>query len=428
MADPARRFLGIDVGTSGCRVCLIDGQGQVRHEQQAALPASLSLGGHLCQAPEYWWQAVQELITTLPARERIAALAVDATSGTLVPLGDDQQVLGPALMYNDAANQAASERIRAIAPADSAAQGPSSGLAKLLTLRALHGQRLRRVLNQADWIAAQLHGRFDCTDENNALKLGYDPLQRRWPEWLSGLGVAPLLPARVLPPGHPVAPISTRAARRLGLPSDTRIVAGTTDSIAATLASGARAPGEAVTSLGSTLVLKLFSPRPVFSSRHGVYSHRLGDVWLVGGASNSGGAVLRQFFSDRQIQAMTPRLDPNQPTGLDYYPLPRPGERFPVADPDMAPRIHPRPADPVVFFQALLEGIAAIEARGYRLLHELGAPRVQRVYSAGGGAGNRAWTEIRRRALGVEVLPARQQQAAYGAALLARQAFAEDLA
>ena len=76
-----------------------------------------------------------------------------------------------------------------------------------------------------------------------------------------------------------------------------------------------------------------------------------GDVWLVGGASNSGGAVLRKFFTDEQMRRMTPLLNPSQPTGLAYYPLPAMGERFPENDPQKQPRMEPRPSDDVVFFQ-----------------------------------------------------------------------------
>ena len=39
--------------------------------------------------------------------------------------------------------------------------------------------------------------------------------------------------------------------------------------------------------------------RPVFSPEHGVYSHRLGDRWLVGGASNSGGKALLRYLQRR---------------------------------------------------------------------------------------------------------------------------------
>ncbi len=95
------------------------------------------------------------------------------------------------------------------------------------------------------------------------------------------------------------------------------------------------------------------------------------------------------------------------------------GERFPVRDPELAPRLTPRPASEAVFFQAILESLAGIERRGYRLLADLGAPYPKQVLSVGGGAGNLAWQKIRRDRLGIPVRCAQHQEAAYGAALLA---------
>lgn len=88
-------------------------------------------------------------------------------------------------------------------------------------------------------------------------------------------------------------------------------------------------------------------------------SHRLGDAWLVGGASNTGGAVLRRFFSDAELAELTPRMDASRPTGLDYYPLTSPGERFPVNDPELQPRLEPRPADDAMFLQVV--AVVAVE-------------------------------------------------------------------
>jgi D-ribulokinase len=129
-----------------------------------------------------------------------------------------------------------------------------------------------------------------------------------------------------------------------GLSRNCVVSTGTTDSIAAFLAARTTEPGRAVTSLGSTLALKLVSQVRVDDARFGVYSHRLdggGRRWLVGGASNAGGAVLRQLFSDdddQQLVALSRDIDPSVPSPLDYYPLPKRGERFPVSDPDMMPR------------------------------------------------------------------------------------------
>jgi len=196
--------------------------------------------------------------------------------------------------------------------------------------------------------------------------------------------------------------------------------AGTTDSIAAFLAAGVTKSGDAVTSLGSTLVLKLLSDTPVESAEHGVYSHWFGSRWLAGGASNAGGAVLRQFFDDRQLAALSEQIDPAVASPLDYLPLPRTGERFPVNDPQLAPRLAPRPPDDAEFLHGLLESLARIEAEGYGLLATLGATPVSRVQTAGGGARNAVWARIRQRRLGLPVTRAAHIEAAYGAARLAR--------
>jgi D-ribulokinase len=227
-----------------------------------------------------------------------------------------------------------------------------------------------------------------------------------------------ILPTAVVAPGSPVGTVTPAAAARTGLPPSCIVCAGTTDSIAAFLAASVSQPGEAVTSLGSTMAIKMISETKAESAAHGVYSHRLASAWLVGGASNVGGAVLRQHFSDMQLAELTPRLRPDQPTGLDYIPLPAPGERFPVNDPGLQPRLEPRPADDAMFLQGMLEAMARTEGKAYRLLEELGASRVQGVWTAGGGAKNAAWTELRRQELGVPVVAAEEGEASYGAALL----------
>jgi len=82
----------------------------------------------------------------------------------------------------------------------------------------------------------------------------------------------------------------------------------------------------------------------------------------------------------------------------------------------------PRPADDAVFLQALLEGIANIEALGYRRLAELGGPQPTSVATVGGGAANESWSRIRAAALGVPLKTPVSDEAAVGVARLARSA------
>lgn len=418
-----RLFIGIDLGTSGVRVCAIDSERIIHSSHSVDLPAPQGKGARFEQHPSRWWDALTKsldgLIEIIPAND-VAAIAIDGTSGSILLSDQDGNPTGPALMYRDARATEEAALISRIAPSESAAHGPSSGLAKLLWLSSHIDSRFDRVLNQADWIMGQLSGTYGISDENNCLKLGYDPIHRCWPEWIKDLPLEPRWLPRVYPIGQSRLSIDRGIADRFGLPVSTRIITGTTDSIAALLATGARAPGDAVTSLGSTLVLKVIATRPIFAPEYGIYSHRLGDLWLVGGASNSGGAVLRQYFTQQQLDTMTPGLHPERPTGLDYYPLPETGERFPRADPKLRPQLTPRPSDPLRFFQGMLEGIVEIEKLGYQKLRSLGAPYPGIVRTVGGGAANKAWTEIRQRRLGVDIISAKHPEAAYGAAILAR--------
>lgn len=410
-------FLGLDFGTSGCRAQLINSDGETLAR------AELAYADQEPQSPELWQQALgqvlQQLLTQADPRD-IKSIAVDGTSGTVLLADAEGDACSPVLMYSDTRAVAEAQRIAALAPAESGAHGPSSGLAKLLWLQEQgYMDKARYALCQTDWVNGLLSGHFDVSDENNALKLGYDPIQMAWPRWLEQLRLPPNLLPEVQQAGLPISTISPVLCDLFNFSADTLVCSGTTDSTAAVIATGAAEPGEGITSLGSSLVTKIISEQPVFNRQFGVYSQPYGDRWLVGGASNSGGAVLRQFFNDQQMREMSEKLKPEQPTGLDYYPLPATGERFPVNDPAMTSRISPRPENPVDFFQALLEGIAQVEKQAYTKLQELGAPGLSRVHSVGGGNANQAWMQIRQQRLGVPVLKS-DAEAALGAAFLAR--------
>jgi sugar (pentulose or hexulose) kinase len=146
-------------------------------------------------------------------------------------------------------------------------------------------------------------------------------------------------------------------------------------------------------------------------------------LWLAGGASNAGAGVLSHYFSDAQLDSLSAQIDPLQFCPLDYYPLTRIGERFPVNDALLAPRLVPRPDSDVEFLHGLLQGLARIEAAGYARLAGLGAPPLKRVVTNGGGAQNLAWKIMRERLLGVPVSTAAHSEAAYGSALLCLDGF-----
>lgn len=410
-------YLGLDFGTSGARACVIAGNGEI--EEFARLEFGRLEDFEL--APT-WRAALFDLLAGLPIglRKRLAAIALDGTSATVLACDEALDPSHVPLLYNDSRARVEAGEIARAAGAGHPAAAATSGLAKALWLsRHLPANRRHLFLNQADWLTALLSDLPGISDYHNALKMGFDVEAGAWPEWTGFLVGQDPLPG-VMPPGSPIGVLSRPRAANLGIATDCLVRTGTTDSIAAFLAAGVGQPGDAVTSLGSTLVLKLVSSKRLEDARLGVYSHWFGDLWLAGGASNAGGGVLRQHFSDAELVELSRRIDPDTDSGLDYYPLPCPGERFPVNDPDLPPRLEPRPSDRATFLHGLLEGLAGIEARGYGKLVELGAEAPTTIVSTGGGAANPAYGRIRERRLQRPVVVATQQEAAYGAARLAQ--------
>ncbi|MGB3509616.1 MAG: FGGY-family carbohydrate kinase [Microcoleaceae cyanobacterium] len=415
-------YLGLDFGTSGARAIVIDSNREIQAQTEYIWETTSNY-----KLTDIWRGALYSLVSDIPQklRREIRVIAIDGTSATVLLCDKYGISVTEALLYNDSRGVEMMDKLRSIAPPNHPVVSATSSLAKLLWLikNVPLQDEIYYFLHQADWLGFLLHGNLGVSDYHNALKLGYDVGNLSYPEWLINFVSSEVKEKIRLPdvvtPGAVVGNVTAEVANSLGLSDECVVCAGTTDSIAAFLASGATTPGEAVTSLGSTLVLKLLSRTRVDDAKYGIYSHRLGDLWLVGGASNTGGAVLRKFFTDAELESLSGQIDADTESGLDYYPLLQKGDRFPINDPELLPRLTPRPENPVLFLHGLLESIARIESQGYKMLQALSAAPVKRVFSAGGGSKNTTWTAIRGRLLQVPMVKAVSTDAAYGSAILA---------
>ena len=412
--------LGVDLGTSGLRLAVVNAAGQPQAELSANYPAAF-------EDPSGWRDGLRALCCELPGdlRAAVTAIAVDGTSGTLLLCRPDGGLgsgpLARALPYHLACPEWADTAAELVgeAGAQTPAASASGSLARALRLLEQARQCPEAspwwLRHQADWLMGWLLGDWRWGEEGNNLRLGWDQHQGAWMGRLAEQSWSAALP-QICASGQVLGPLSPAAAAELDLPLDCRVVAGTTDASAAALAADLQ-PGDGVTVLGTTLVLKQFSDQPLQGP--GVSCQRVAGRWLVGGASNAGAGVLRRFFTDAQLMELSRQIDPRRSSGLQLRPLPRPGERFPVDDPALEPVLEPRPVSDALYLQALLEGLAAIELAGWQRLQQLGAPPVQRVISLGGGARNPQWRAIRQRLLERPVLNRPQCSAALGMARLA---------
>ena len=385
--------LGIDLGTSGVRVAVLNEQRDLLYTDSTGYDQGLA-------NPEDWLTSCSQLIRAIPKpfRSQLRALAVDGTSGTLLACDPEGTPLGRALPYNVACPEHL-DQVRALVQAGQPASSASGSLARALRLLNQHSQPLI-LRHQADWIAGWLLADWRFGEEGNNLRLGWSLTDQRWPHAFEQEAWREALP-EIRASGSRLGIMDAARAKQLGLPEDLLVIAGTTDANAAVLTADA-ADDEGITVLGSTLVLKRFTNVPLRDGA-GTSSHRVGGRWLAGGASNSGGAVLRECFPGIDLDELSRQIDPDQESGLKLLPLSGKGERFPVDDPDLAPILTPRPVSDALYLHGLLEGLSQIERQGWERLTELGAAPPKRLVTLGGGARNPQWRRIRQRLLGVPI-------------------------
>jgi xylulokinase len=495
MTKPQQLFVGFDLGTSGARISVIEASSSSSDDDDTTTDTLLGYKEVYTQAipwsekgtyddPDAWIQAIETLLSGAQQGlgesgnnnnnnlQSVVSICVSGTSASCLLMDRSTlQVTRSARMYNYNVMAAAGDGgaddettstfgtqavalLDQYAPPRHTARAPTGSLAKLLAWQIESPLQKEEVLcHQSDFISTRLLGNASPvkSDWHNCLKLGYDVRQNKWPEWIESClisagisnplgGENGVIPLQVVSPGQPIGTISSEMSELLGLPKNTVLVGGTTDSNAAFFAAAGTKPsfGTAVTSLGSTLAMKQLSQTYVEDADRGVYSHRFPtfsnekeQAWLVGGASNVGCAVLRKLeFGNDELDQLSKEIDPMTDSPLSYYPLTKKGERFPVADGNKEPVLEPVPASRKEYLHGILQSIGDVERDGFLVLQELGAPPPSVVWTCGGGSRNDMWSKMRERRLAasfggenVSVRRADCTEASFGAALLAAATF-----
>ena len=413
-------FAGINLGLSEVSGVCVDFQRQV------IASAAVDFGNepNSRREPLTWWLAVQEVIARLLRQvdaDAIVSIAVAGTSGTTVAVDDAGNPLSHALLYNDRCqDRELIKRIAACAPETSAVHGARSGLARAVTLSSAFAHA--NIMYEADWITFKLSGLLGISDENNALRTGYDPVSRQWPDWLTHTGIRPHALPHVLPAGQLIGPIKTEVARKIQLNTRTLVVSGTIDTCASFISTGAAAPGDGVTSLGNRLSIRLLCENPVYAPDYGIYSHRIGDHWLTGGGLYNAQRTQNKHFTANEIEVLCNRFAAAESMSLDYYSLTDSDILARTRSTGSTDELPSRSVNTVNVLQGALQTMADIEAVAYRRLWELGADQVNTIRTTGKGAVNELWTAARSNTMLARFYPTTSEQPAVGAAMLAKNA------
>lgn len=383
--------LGIDLATAGARCVALDAQtGAVLARSSQSLPRPVrSAGGHSRQSAAYG-EVVLALVAAvcreLPSEAgEVSAVCVTGTSGTVVATDGSGRPLARARLYDD--THAAS-----VLDPSAVDRAPTLGRARLL----LDEVPAAQILTSTDVALSALAGTIVPGDTSHWLKAGLDLTSRDIdPALLDALHVPRKRLPQLVIPGVVVGNIRRDAAARLGLSPDVLLVAGMTDGCTAQISTGAVHPGDTMGVLGTTLVIKAVGDRDISTTDGAIYSHLAPDGrYWPGGASNSGGGVLAVEYATADPADLDDAAAARGPATVVRYPLARPGERFPIADREMADLVSGPACDAVDAYRAVLDGVALVERLGLERLAALGLPSSRHVLT-GGGSRSTVWNAIR---------------------------------
>ena len=400
-------FLGIDLGSSGAKIAIVQKNKELIYFDEMKYSNGLEYTND-------WVECCVSLINKIPKyiSEKIISCSVDGTSGTLMACNSQGKPLGKAIPFNSIPYDR-NTLIKTFSSEERELFEQRSSIPRALFLLSKYGEKIL-LRHQSDWLNGWLMNNWFYGEESNNLRLGWDAINKKWPKYIETKIQKESLP-KIIESGQRLGEINSNKAKYLGLNKGTIIIAGTTDSNAAFIASGAELC-EGVTVLGSTIVLKRLSDFPLRNL--GISNHRIHNKWLVGGASNAGCKVLSNFFTDQELKELSQQINPNKGTGLEMVPLPSIGERFPIYDPNLQPILEPRPISDSLFLHSLLEGFAEIEYQGWEKFRSLGLQLPEKIITLGGGAKNNQWKKIREKKLGIPIINSNKPPA-YGAALIA---------
>lgn len=429
-------FMGIDVGTQGVRCVVSDAAGHLRAAKSIAFEAIniARTEGWYEQSPADWQSAMEGAILDCVAQLRqngdapssIRTISIDGTSGTIVPLDADHRPLTNGIMYNDPRAKAQAERVHAAMRGHEKKLGLKFGasfsLPRILWVRECLPEIYEKTAvfaHQADYMAGLLCGEYAISDFSNALKTGYDLIDRRWPAEIASLGIDLDKLPKIVQPGAPVAPVCAEAAKHLGLSASTLVVGGSTDGYASALAAGAVRTGNWASIIGTTFVLKGVTEHLAIDPNGSSYSHMLpSGEWLLGGASNIGGRCLNACANGQSFDALNAASERLIPTGVRCYPLTGKGERFPFVDANCQP-FYVGDIWNGKLYPALMEGVGFAERLAFDRMIKIGCPVGNVIYTTGGACRSELWLRIRASILNRQLKVPAVVDAAMGSALLA---------
>lgn len=444
-------LLGIDIGTSACKVALFQKDGQVKAMASGDYPVYYPRPGWAEQNPEEWWTAVcgavrQVLKDSGISPEEIAGIGIDGQSWSAIAIDKEGNVLTNTPIWMDTRAQDICDRLNQRLGADRIFEvagnslQPSYTTAKILwyqeNLPEVYA-KIDKILQSNSYIAYKLTGAV-----TQDLSQGYglhcfDMRRGVWDkEMCEKLGIPEGFLPRLVPCDAIVGTVTEAAAKESGLAVGTPVAAGGLDAACGTLGAGVIHPGETQEQGGQAGGMSICIDEYKADPRLILGYHVVPGQWLLQGGTTGGGGVMRWFeqeFADyerevsgrvdssslMQLNALAEKVAPGC-DGAVFLPY-MAGERSPIWNPDAKGVFYGLDFSKTKghMVRACMEGVAFSLRHNLEAAEEAGAT-AEVLRAMGGSANSLLWTQIKSDVTGKPVtVPSSDTATTLGAAILA---------
>jgi len=447
-------YLGLDIGTSGCKALVFNDQG---HELASAFREYPLITPH-----EGWveldseevcvkcFEVIREVALKTTA-DPIQAMGVSSQGEAFTPVDDNGTILGngmvssdtrAALLVQEFCDEFGAEKLYSITGHTAY---PMFSLFKLIWIRNNNPELWKRT------------AKFLCFEDLIQLRLGLDPAigyplagrtmlfnvsTHEWDEQiLSAVGITPRQLARPLPSGSVAGTISEDIAATLGLRNDVLVVCGGHDQSCGALGAGIVSKGMAMYATGTVECITPAFEKPIFGeelfrNNYCTYDFSIPGMYTTVAYSLTGGNILKWYrdefaFQEKETARQTGRniyeiileslpVKPSKllvlpyftPTGTPYFDSSIRGAiiglRFSTSREDI--------------LRALLEGVAFEMRLNLSILENSGI-LIDELRAIGGGGKSKVWTQLKANVLNKPITTVAVTEAGcFGAAMLAKAA------
>ena len=439
-------YVGIDLGTSAVKLLLMDGAGKIQKIVSKEYPLYFPHPGWSEQNPEDWYEKSMEGLKELLSgcdKSQVAGISFGGQMHGLVILDKDDQVIRPAILWNDGRTGEETDYLNQVIGKDKlsayTANIAFAGFTapKILWVKKHEPEnfaRIEKLMLPKDYLAYRLSGTF-CTDVSDASgMLLFDVEHKRWSkEMMEICGVKESQLAQIFESYEAVGTLKPELAAELGLSEHVKIAAGAGDNAAAAVGTGTVGDGACNISLGTSGTIFISSEKFGVDEHNALHSfaHADGHYHLMGCMLSAASCnkwwmdeILRtKDYSGEQKDIDVKELGKNHVFFLPYLM----GERSPHNDPNVRGTFIGMSMDTTreELTQAVLEGVVFGLRDSFEVAKSLGI-QIDRTKICGGGAKSPLWRQMVADILNIKVdIPESEEGPAMGGAMLAAVACGE---